>query len=42
MRFLTYGFFHESLIPGPWIHVLKYFENIFDAVSTVAYTGEWI
>ena len=22
-------FFHESIVPGPWIHMLKYFENIF-------------
>ena len=25
MRFLTSGFFHESLVPGSWIHMLKYF-----------------
>ena len=25
MRFLTSGFFHESIVPGPWIHMLKYF-----------------
>jgi len=25
MRFLISGFFHESIVPGPWIHMLKYF-----------------
>ena len=29
MKLSTSGFFHESLVPGPWIHMLKYFfENI--------------
>ena len=29
MRFLTSGFFHESIVPGPWIHTLKYFRKYF-------------
>ena len=29
MRFLTSGFFHESIVPGPWIHMLKYFRKYF-------------
>ena len=29
MRFLTSGFFHESIVPGPWIHMLKYFQKYF-------------
>ena len=22
-------FFHESIVPGPWIHMLKYFRKYF-------------
>ena len=29
MRLLTSGFFHESIVPGPWIHMLKYFRKYF-------------
>ena len=29
MRFLNSGFFHVSIVPGPWIHMLKYFQKIF-------------
>ena len=29
MGFLTSGFFHESIVPGPWIHMLKYFRKYF-------------
>ena len=29
MRFLTSGFFHESIVPGRWIHMLKYFVIVY-------------
>jgi len=29
MRFLMSGFLHESIVPGPWIHRLKYFRKYF-------------
>ena len=42
MRFLTSGFFYESIVPGPWINMLKYFrfrgdihENILDLQVTI-------
>jgi len=25
MRFLMSGFFHESIVAGLWIHIIKYF-----------------
>ena len=29
MRFLNTGFFHESIVPTPQIHTLKYFRKYF-------------